>query len=452
MKLSQLQENQTIEFKRSLAERNEILDTISAFANTKGGTIYVGVDENKNGSVKEITGISIKGREIENLTNEIKQNTDPIIFPSIEIKKIEEKKVLLVEINESLIKPVFAGKGRAFKRVGKSNLRLTVQEIRQMAKESIDYNFTELVCEEAVLGDIDEEKIEEFVQKAKEERNFNLQYNSKKDFLQKMHFLSQKGLNHSALLLFGKDTQKFVLQSEVRCGRFKGIKPLEFEDMEVIKGTLIEQVNQMMSFVKRNLKVKATFDEGVERKEEWEYPLLALREGIINALVHRDYALNSNVQIRIFDDRLEIWSPGGLPFGLTVAKLKGKHESKPRNKELANTFFMIKLIEQWGTGTNRIIELCKEHQLPEPDFEDTGTSFIVTFKKDRITEEVLKELNERQKKALDYMKENGSITNREYCEINKVVKNTAYRDLMELINKEIVKPKGVGRKSYYVLE
>ena len=214
---------------------------------------------------------------------------------------------------------------------------------------------------------------------------------------------------------------------------------------------MIEHVDQMISFVKRNLKVKATFGAGVERKEEWEYPLLALREGIINALVHRDYALNSNVQVRIFDDRLEIWSPGGLPFGLTAAKLKGKHESKPRNKEIANTFFMVKLIEQWGTGTNRIIELCKERQLPEPDFEDTGTSFIITFKKYQITEEVLKELNERQKNALEHIQEKGKITNREYCEINKVVKNTAYRDLMELIDKKIILQKGIGREIYYVL-
>ena len=442
-----MKESQILEFKKSLAEIDEILETISAFSNTRGGKILVGIEENKDGSLREVIGITIKGKEIETLTNEIKQNTDPVLFLSIELEKMDGNEVLSIEVHECNTKPVFVH-GKAFKRVAKSNLKLSAQEIRKMTKESVNYNFTE----GATIDDIDEEKINDFVQKAEQERNFNLKHSSKIDFLKKMHLLSKKGINYSALLLFGKDTKSFVLQSEIRCGRFRGIKPLEFEDMEVIKGTLIKQVDGMMAFIKRNLKVKATFGEGIERKEEWEYPLLALKEGIVNAVCHRDYALSSNIQVRIFDDRLEIWSPGGLLFGLTVVKLRGKHESKPRNKAIANAFFMIKLIEQWGTGINRIIELCEEYNLPEPEFEDVGTSFIVTFKKYKLTETILATLNERQRKALTVMKEKGSIVSRVYCEINKVVKDTANRDLKELLDKGLIQRKGVGKKVYYTLK
>jgi ATP-dependent DNA helicase RecG len=449
--VEKIKESQNLEFKRSLAEIKEILQSISAFANKQGGKILVGIEEAKDGTVKEVVGIKIKGREIENLTNEIKQNTDPVIFPSIKIKKIESKEVLFMEVEENMFKPVFA-KGSAFIRVGRTNRKLSSQEIRNMAKESSDYNFTELVCNEAQLKDIDEEKINIFVQKAKEERNFNLKYSSKKDFLKKMHLLSKESLRYSAILLYGKNPQEFVLQSEVRCGRFKGIKSLEFDDMEVIKGTLIEQADRIMSFIKRNLKVKATFAEGIERKEEWEYPLLALKEGVVNAVCHRDYALSANVQVRIFDDRLEIWSSGGLPFGLTVAKLKGKHESRPRNKEIANTFFMTKLIEQWGTGTNRMIELCKEHNLPEPLFEDTKSSFIITFRKYSIIQENLEGLNERQKKAVEFLLKHKKITNKQYHYLNSdITDKTVFRDLQDLVDKKIVLAKGEKKGRYYEL-
>jgi len=450
--LIEKRESQTLEFKKSLAEKNEILETISAFANTEGGIIYVGVEENKDGSIKEIIGINTKGKVIENLVNEIKQNTDPVIFPSVKIEKIKDKDVLLIEIQENPIKPVFA-KGKVYKRIGRTNQKLSSLEIRELTRESIDYNFTELVCKESKLEDIDKKKIDKFVKKAKEERNFDIEYKSKEDFFKKMRLLTDKGLNYSAILLFGKEPQKFVLQSEVRCGRFKGIKPLEFEDMEVINGTLIEQLKRVMEFIKRNLKMEATFDEGIERKEKWEYPLLAIKEGVTNAICHRDYSSNANVQVRIFDDRLEIWNPGNLPKGLTVDKLKGKHESKPKNKLIAKCFFLIKYIEHWGTGTNRMIEWCLKYGLPEPEFEDTETSFIVTMRKDIYTEEYLKKmnLNERQIKAVNYVKEKKEISRKKYEKLNNVSKRTAIRDLNELIDKNILKAVGVTDNKKYLL-
>lgn len=446
-------ESQTLEFKKSLAEKNEILESISAFANTEGGCILVGIEEDKEGSVKNILGINTKGKVIEGLVNEIKQNTDPVIFPSIKIERIKDRNMLLIEIKENTIKPVFA-KGKIYKRVGKTNQKLSTLEIRELTRESVDYNFTELVCKECEIEDIDEEKIKKFIERAKEERNFNIEYKSKEDFLKKMQMLTKNGLNYSAILLFGKELQKFVLQSEVRCGRFKGIKPLEFEDMEVIQGTLIEQLERVMEFIKRNLKLEATFDEGIERKEKWEYPLLAIKEGVTNAICHRDYSPSANVQVRIFDDRLEIWNPGTLPKGLTVNKLKSKHESKPKNKLIAKCFFLIKYIEHWGTGTNRMVELCLKHGLPEPEFEETGTSFVVTFRKSKLSEEFLEKigLNERQKKAIEYVREKEKITNKEYQEINNVSKPTATRELNELLNKEIFIKYGVtGKGTYYTL-
>jgi len=124
-----------------------------------------------------------------------------------------------------------------------------------------------LVCEDAKLEDIAIEKIEKFVEKAKEERNYKIEYRSKRDFLKRMHMLTDKGIIYAALLLFGRDPQRFVLQSEIRCARFKGLDTLEFEDMEVIRGTAIEQVERIMEFVKRNLRMEVTFGDQIERRE-----------------------------------------------------------------------------------------------------------------------------------------------------------------------------------------
>jgi len=451
-KIVEEKESQILEFKKSLAEKKEILETISAFATADGGEILVGVEENKDGSVKEIVGVNVKGKVIESLTNEIKQNTDPVVFPSVKVEKINDKDILSIKIEEGLLKPVFA-KGRAYKRVGKSNLKLTVQEIRKMTKESVGYNFTELVCGGAKLGDIDEEKIKRFLQKAKFERRLNINPEiSIKEALERLNLIKKNKLTNAAVLLFGRNTQKYFLSAEVRCARFKGVEPVEFIDMKVFGGNIIDQREDAVEFVKEHIKLHVKIID-VERVETWEYPTEAIREAITNAICHRNYEIASNIQIRIFDDRIEVWSPGLLPSGLTVEKLKKKHESILRNPLIGKCFFLVKYIEQWGTGTNRIIKECIKHGLPEPIFEETNTSFIVTFRKYKITEEILKELNERQRKAVKHLLKYKKITNQKYRELNPNISDrTALNDFNELIKKNIIVAKGEKRYRYYILQ
>jgi len=164
--LLQKGESETLEFKKSLAERKEILETISAFANSNGGKIFIGIEGRKDGSVKEIVGVKIKGKEIESLTNEIKQNTDPVLYPSIKMENTEGKSVLIIVVNESPLKPVFVKIGRvpvAFKRVGKTNQKIDVNELRQILSEERKVPWDLQICEEASLVDIDEEKVRWFL-------------------------------------------------------------------------------------------------------------------------------------------------------------------------------------------------------------------------------------------------------------------------------------------------
>jgi len=188
-------------------------------------------------------------------------------------------------------------------------------------------------------------------------------------------------LTNAAILLFGKDTQDFFLQAELKAIRFKGIDETRpMLDFKTIGGDAITLLEKAESFIYDHIPMRAWIESGkLQRQEKWLYPPDAIREALANALAHRDYASPGKVQVRIFDDRLEIWNPGLLPPPLTLYKLKGKHDSFPRNPLIAKAFFWIRYAEDVGSGTSKIIQWCREWGLPEPAYEEAGASFVTVF-------------------------------------------------------------------------
>ncbi|PIR05604.1 hypothetical protein COV56_01960, partial [Candidatus Kuenenbacteria bacterium CG11_big_fil_rev_8_21_14_0_20_37_9] len=207
--------------------------------------------------------------------------------------------------------------------------------------------------------------------------------------------------------------------------------------MKVFGRNILDQRDDVVEFIKEHIKLHAKIVE-MERAEKWEYPIEAIREAVTNALCHRDYQISSNVQVRIFDDRIEVWGCGPLPKPLTIDDLKKKHDSVLRNPLIGRNFFLIKFIEQWGTGTNRIIEECLKHGLPEPLFEEITENLVITFRKYKISEEEMQKLNERQKKAMEYLKIHKKITRSEYVKLTNSAERTAFRDIEELYKSKII--------------
>lgn len=442
-------ESENIEFKKSLQLKDEIGETASAFSNTKGGTIIVGFDEDKD----EIVGVEIDKNTLEELANYIKQHTDSPIFPSVRIENVEDKKIIVIEVPESQEKPVLF-KGRAYKRVGKSSHKISSAEIRKLVVESKKIYWDEQVCEDATLNDIDEEKFRWFLREARIKRGLKISEDSDiKEALIKLKLLKNGKLTNAAVLLFSKEP--LFLQSEVKCIRFSGNKPVKpYIDFQTLKGDVLNMIDMAVNFVLRNIKKAIWLVPGqVQREEKYEYPPNAIREAIMNAVVHRDYETTSKVQVRVFDDYIEIWNPGRLPAGWSVENLKQKHESIPKNPLLFKQLFWINYVEDVGGGIMDMINNCNEWGIPEPEFEDTGTSIVVTFRKSFITDELMSNLNlnERQKKAINYLKERNKITNKEYRELFNVVKDTANRDLVDLMGKKLIKREGSGPQTYYVL-
>lgn len=191
----------------------------------------------------------------------------------------------------------------------------------------------------------------------------------------------------------------------------------------------------------------------VQREEKYEYPPDAIREAIVNALAHRDYESVSKVQVRVFDNRIEIWSPGKLPDDITIDDLKREHRSVPRNPLLFKQLFLVKYVEDVGGGTLDMIKQCRDWEIPEPVFDHITGAFVVTFRLPPALDNLEKlGLNQRQIQAIDYVLKKGSITNREYTFLNNVSRKTATTDLTQLVAKSIVIRVGDGKRAlHYIL-
>lgn len=446
-------ESDTIEFKKSTGEWKEIVETLSAFANTRGGIVLVGVD--KNG---KICGVNIGKSTLEDITNKITTNTEPKLYPEINVKTLDKKKIIVIKV-EAYPYDVVLAFGKPFKRVGRNTIRMSKDEYKRKILEihKRELYFDGQICPEAKLSDIDERKVKEFVKKAQNKRKLDIDKTlSLEEILRKLKLMKEENLTNAGILLLGKSPQDFFMQVGVKCIRFKGTDitadMLDFKDVE---GDLFEQLEETENFIFRNIGLKAWLeDRKLERQEKWEYPPKAIREALVNAIVHRDYRSSGKVQVRIYDDRIEFWNPGKLPSGWTPETLKGEHTSEPFNPLIFKMFFWVGEVEEVGSGTNKIVSWCKEWKLPEPEFGANGTSIFVKIRKDILTEEYLKELglNERQIKAVMHVKKEGKITNKEYQKIANVKGRTATADLNELVNKNIFQKVGTtGRGTYYTL-
>lgn len=440
-------ESEAAEFKQSLGEMKEILETIGAFANGEGGVIVVGVTPKG-----KVSGVDIGKDTLEALANGIQQQTDPKVFPSIHLAEVEGRTLIVVRVAKSSFKPVLV-QGRGYKRVGRSNHVLASNEWTRLFFTNKGVSWDAGAVVGATFDDIDPEALRLFLRRAKQERNMAIDLDTPlAEALAKLELLYEDHPNRAAVLLFGKRPQRFFFPAELRCARFKGTEPIHFIDMKVMEGNITAQVTAAMEFIQRHISMAAEIvATQVERIDRWEYPLEALREAIINAVCHRDYCDSANIQVRIFDDRLEVWSPGLLPEGIAIADLYRTHNSHPRNHRIAHAFFLINYIEKWGTGTLRMAELCREAGLPEPEYNERSGAVVVTFRKAKPIKKYHggPEQAERQRQALDYVRQHGRITSQEYAQLLGVSARTALRDLMVLADMGMLRRGGKARAIHF---
>jgi predicted HTH transcriptional regulator len=317
--------------------------------------------------------------------------------------------------------------------------------------------FEERPCADATLNDLNVQVVRDFVSSARLERQFPLPAKAPlPDILTHLHLLHQGRPTNAALLLFGRDPQRFLPCAEVRCMHFHGTeiqRPVPF--YRIFKGTVFGQVDMGVDFVMSKLnRSVGTRAESNQAPVRDEIPHDVIREAIVNAVAHRDYTSAGAVQVSVFADRVEVWNPGTLPASLTTESLRHPHGSIPRNHRLCEVLFLARYIEKYGTGTLMMIRESLAHNLPEPDFAQRGGEFTVALWRDWLTDRVMAEigLNERQKQAIIHLKARTRIANSEYQALVRVARATATRDLEGLLIKGILEKVGTtGKGTYYVL-
>lgn len=439
-----MKEHQSIEWKESW--RDEYLKWICGFANSNGGKLYIGITDNG-----KISGIDNYGELLALLPNKFRDILG--VFAEVNLK-VEDSKHYLEIIVPRCDVPISL-RGKYYVRIGSTLQELKGPALNDFILKRAGKTWDDITVEFASVNEIDENAIKYFLQIALKSKRISSDAVKENTItlLKNLHLMNEKGeLKNAALLLFGIDLQKYFRSSYFKIGRFgETDDDLRFQD--VVDGNLIEMADKILNILRSKYLVSNIRYEGLQRIEDLEYPEAALREAILNAIVHKDYT-GSSIQFSVYDNKIMIWNPGGLPDELSIEMLKKKHPSLPRNKNIAEMFFKAGYIEAWGRGISIIIDACNKAGLPEPVIEEAAGGFQITFLKDIFSDEYLQKLNLniRQIKAAKYVKKNGFITNAIYQKINNLKQTISSQELHNLVEKGVLKSSGSkGRGAKYSL-
>jgi ATP-dependent DNA helicase RecG len=347
-------EGLTVEFKEKYTPR--IDEDIVAFSNGKGGTVLLGVRDDGG-----IAG--------DRLTNDLKARINSLARnckPEISVKMVQSGEVIAVEVEEGTNKPYSCGSGY-YRRLNGTTQKMSHEELRVMFVENEPVSFEGRIARGFAIDGISKGKIRAFIREA----DVSIGRAPVVDFLRSLNVADQGGIKNVGVLFFAADPYKFLNQSQMTLAAFKGIEKLHIYDRRDVRDDLLTQFNEAMSFIKKNLNVRSEIRDGVNREDIYEIPLEVMREAVVNALMHRDYSIaGTQINVEVYDDRVEIINPGGLPRGITRAKLGSI--SLRRNELIADLFFRLGKVEKMGMGIKKMREAMARSGLRPPEFEANG--------------------------------------------------------------------------------
>ena len=447
-------ESITVEWKPSLSQISEIINTISAFSNTEGGRIFIGVSKSGH-----LLGIQIGKDSIENLANQISQHTDPKVHPRITIRKVSGKEIIIIDVKRSPDKLTLAF-GRPYIRVGKSTMKMSKDEYERLIleKHKDKLQFDKQVCEKASLTDIDWEFVKKDFIPLYENASGKKITGTPKAILESLGCIKNDRPTNAGIILFGEAPQKFFMNAYIALARYGSeevdVKRLDYKEFT---GNLFQQIDSCSKYIKENISVMSQLrKDRVQREDIPEYGWFSIRELITNAVCHRDYSnMGTKVIIKMFSNRIEFYNPGGLSKGITPKNIAEMQFS--RNPVIAKILAKVEYIEELGEGWNKILREHREHPLrPKlPTVKTDDYAFLVNIYSTKgefvETKEIL-ELSERQEKIVSYLKDNKKINTTSCTKLLDISNDTALRELTKLKSKGIIAKKGVGRTTYYVLK
>ena len=376
-------ETRTLELKKSTGELKDAMKSICAFLNTDGGWLIFGVAP----TTLKIVGQQVTDNTRREIAHEITK-LEPAIDLRIEYIDIPEKPdyhVIAIHLNAwPRGTTPYTYDNRPYYRVESTTKTMPREMFETRIRESKPHLFAweRLQADNITIEDLDKEIIAGVVRSGVNGgRLSNTAINeSTEQILGKFQLLNQGRPNNAAVALFAKEAGPYT-QLQLRMARFKGNGKNEFGDNQLVTGNFFKLFDAGMAFFFKHLNLSGKI-VGLKREEELEIPYVALREALTNALCHRTYdALGTTVGIAIYDDRVEIENPGNFPANLTAETIKHPHDSYPRNPLIANVLYLSTYLEKWGSGVARIIEVCKQQNIPEPTYEDRGGFIHIIFKR-----------------------------------------------------------------------
>lgn len=365
-------ENQHVEFKQ--VWKDDFLRSICAFANAQGGKLYLGLDDQG-----KVVGLKNYSKLLKDLPNKIRDILG--LIPQINHKKGEDMDYIEIHVPPS--KTPVSYHGHFYYRSGSTIQDLSGGNLEHFLLAKRGKKWDGRIADQFTMQDLSENAFRIFREKAVKSKRIpdeDLSGNNE-SLLELLKLSSNKQLLRAAVLCFGNDAEKLITGAFVKVGFFRSHSDLLFQDL--IEGSLIEQVEKTMDLLTTKYMKANIAYEGITRIETYEYPVEALREAVLNAIIHKDYSSNVPVQISVYDRWLMIYNSGRLPEGWTLDTLKQKHSSIPANPDIARIFFRAGYIENWGRGISDMIKYCINAGLPEPFYRKMGAGYVLIFEQEK---------------------------------------------------------------------
>lgn len=452
-------ENKNIEYKRELPSRSDkYIKSLVAFANTSGGKLVIGIgdDEHEVIGVDEAEVFSM----IDTITNVISGTVEPQLVPNITCSTVYGKCIIIVEIYPGNHRPYYIksiGKEKGtYIRIAGSTRHVDSIQLKELELQGMNQSYDETVlvgheldieAAQKLCVDIKKYIVESTDGKVKV-KDVTIQNLENWGIVKR---IENTFVPTVAFDLLTTNSNRFA---KVQCALFKGITRSVFIDKREFEGSLYSQIEEAYRFILKHINLSAEID-GIIRKDIYELPVKAIREAIVNAVTHRNYMDNSCVQVCIYDDRVEITSPGMLFGGLTLEMMMSG-SSKIRNTGIAEIFSRMHIVEGWGTGVQRMLDGCKEYNIQPPKFTEIGDCFRVEFfrKKTNVQENVhvnVQENKKMSKKELvcELITERNDISNKEIAEKLNCSPKTVYRYIKELKLDGIIERVGSDKQGYW---
>jgi ATP-dependent DNA helicase RecG len=446
-------ESARVEFILGVDKESHVEEAACAFLNDQGGVIVAGVKD--DGRLVGVPSAEAKAQAIQ---QRLLAAISPPAPLSVTVEDVQGKKLVVIDVPQGLEKP-YVCKGKIMVRRGAAVVSAVAGEISSLIGQRArsEARWERLPALGVEEDDFDAGLIRRVAEVIKEQRGYAIDPTKKPTkVLDRLGLVQAGQFTNATLVLFGKNPAEWYPQTRVRAARFRGNDRTEFIDNKVFEGSLFALAESLVSFVQSHTPVASSFDRNeVQRRDRLAYPLPAIREAVVNALVHRDYsAFDGGTSVAVYDERVEFWNSGSLPDEMTVADLRTMHPSRPINPDIAQVCFLYGLMERWGIGTQKIIRACMDNGLPEPEWkvDRNGVTLILRHSENEPTHQATGSLNLRLLNVAKQLRPGEKVKLTDYLKLvsAEVKERQARIDLTHLTKAGFLQRMGAGPATIYV--